>query len=212
MAETDGHQIPTLLGLLTKHAADVQVCSQVCSSLELLTFTDVEHRAKAVRERGVETLLDVLARHQDADSDLLRPAVDALWNLTFDDEALDHAAEGQGIERIAVVMSKHEHAAQLLGSACAVLLNLAVREQNRWKIVQSGLAAAVASAMQRHPQCEEVLEQGCQALYMLAYHQDLRPMVLAANGADAAALAALCSGGAGRAQKWGKWLQEVLAC
>ena len=52
-----------------------------------------------------------------------------------------------------------------------------MKEQNRWKIVQLGGVTLIAGAMQRHSKAEEVLEQGCQALYMLAYHQDLELVV-----------------------------------
>jgi len=92
-----------------------------------------------------------------------------------------------------------------------VLLNLAVREQNRWAIAQGDGVSLVVKPMHRHSQSEEVLEQGCQTLYMLAYHQDLRPIVLRAEAGGAAAVAAAYPG-SGRAQKWGRWLQEVLAC
>merc|ERR1712070_1118654 len=133
--------------------------------------------------------------------------------ITFDDEAVDRMAEGSGdhLERFLAVAQKHVDAAEMQAGACAVLLNLAVQERNRWKIVTLGGVALVSAAMQRHSQCEEVLEQGCQALYMLAYHQDLRPLVLE-NCGNAASLAASYPHGAGRAQKWGRWLQEVLAC
>jgi len=152
-----------------------------------------------------------LEQHQDASYALLRSAVDALWNITFDDEAVDRMAGGDHLEHFLAVVRRHMDAAELQAGACAVLLNLAVKEQNRWKIVQLGGVALVAEAMQRHSQQEEVLEQGCQALYMLAYHQDLRPHVAEKCG-NAASLAASYPHGAGRAQKWGRWLQEVLAC
>jgi hypothetical protein len=214
VAESDGHHVQSLLGLLKKHVDNVQVCSQVCTALETLTFTDAENRCAIVRNGGIEDILTMLRTHEDAEAVLLQPAVDALWNLTFDNEAIERGSEAGAIERIQAVMSKQAAAAELQGGACAVLLNLAVKDQNRWKIVQSGGASLVAAAMERHSTSEEVLEQGCQALYMLAYHQELRPLVLAAKGGDAAALAASLpdSNGTGRARKWGKWLQEVLAC
>ena len=40
--------------------------------------------------------------------------------------------------------------------------------------------------------------------------KELRPLVTAAKGHDAARLAASHKSVAGRAQKWGRWLQEVL--
>ncbi|CAE8693074.1 unnamed protein product, partial [Polarella glacialis] len=214
VGENDGHQIAPLLLLLKQYAGLVEVCSQVCAALENLTFTDVENRRSIVKQGGVESILDMLRSNEDADAVLLRPAVDALWNITFDDEAVERATDAAAIELLASVMSKQTGSAELQGGACAVLLNLAVKDQNRWKIVQSGGVSLVAAAMQRHSTCEEVLEQGCQALYMLAYHQDLRPSVLAGKGGDAAALAASypVTSGSGRTQKWGRWLQEVLAC
>merc|ERR1719433_558785 len=143
---------------------------------------------------------------------MLRPCMDVLWNLTFEDEAVEAVTAAGGIEQVIKLMRKHSDEADLLGSACAVLLNLAVREPNRWRIVDGGAVTLVAAAMQQHSQNEEVLELGCQALYMLAYHQDLKPRVLAARGGDAAALAVAYTHGTGHAQKWGRWLQEVLAC
>merc|ERR1711988_1737455 len=117
-------------------------------------------------------------------------------------------APGDNLERFLAVAQKHQDAAELQAGSCAVLLNLAVKEQNRWKIVQLGGVALVSAAMQRHPNSEEVLEQGCQALYMLAYHQDLKPLVLEAQGGEAAQIAARCR--SSRVQKWGQWLEEVL--
>jgi len=189
-----------------------QVFAQVCAALENLTFTDASHRQRIARQGGVECIVKALEQHQDCDSNLVRPAVDALWNLTFDDEAVECVTEAGGIEQICSVMRAHPGAAELQGGACAVLLNLAVREPNRWKIIQAGGVSLVTAAMRQHSQVEEVLEQGCQALYMLAYHENLRPHVVAAHAADAAKLAAACPTAGGRAQKWGVWLQEVLAC
>lgn len=212
ITENDGHQVLPLLALLREHAGDAKVCFQACAAFESLTFTDNECRRKIVQNGGVDMILAALERHQDEAADLLRSAMDALWNLTFDDEAVDRASDAGAIQRVTSVMRKHQDSADLQSGACAVLLNLAVKEANRWKIVECGAVALVASAMQHHSESEEVLEQGCQALYMLAYHQDLRPLVLAAKADDAASLAASYSHGAGRAQKWGRWLQEVLAC
>jgi len=212
ITESDGHQVEALLNLLnTEHPGNVHVCSQVCAALENMTFTDTENRRSIVQRGGIEAIFAMIDRHQDSDSSLIRPAVDALWNLTFDDEAVDRATEADGIKRITATMQKHEAASDLQGGACAVLLNLAVREQNRWAIAQGDGVSLVVKAMHRHSQSEEVLEQGCQTLYMLAYHQDLRPIVLRAEAGGAAAVAAAYPG-SGRAQKWGRWLQEVLAC
>merc|ERR1719343_769924 len=111
----------------------------------------------------------MLKQHQEGDGKLLRSGIDALWNLTFDDEAVDRATEAGGIERITEAMRGHADTAELQAGACAVLLNLAVREPNRWRISQSGGIDLIAAAMQRHCQNEEVLELGCQALYMLAH-------------------------------------------
>lgn len=213
IGDNDGHQIPPLLALLGEQANNVQVCTKVCAVLENLTFTDTENRRSIVKHDGVEAILKFMVQHQKAESVLLRPAIDALWNITFEDEAVERMADAPAnhLEQFLAVVQKHPEAAELQAGSCAVLLNLAVKEQNRWKIVQLGGVALISAAMQRHSQCEEVLEQGCQALYMLAYHQDIRPIVLEKCG-DAASLAAGYPHGAGRVQKWGRWLQEVLAC
>lgn len=210
IGESDGHQIQPLLKLLEEYADNIQVCSQACGALESLTFTDVDNRQAIAQKGGVEAILSVLQRHQDADPALLRFAVDALWNLTFDDEAVDRATKANGIESVLSAMKAHVGAMELQAGACAVLLNLAVRAEHRWKIVQAGGVELIVTAMQQHSHAEEVLEQGCQTLYMLAYHQDLRHLVLASKGGDAAALAIASMNTAGRAQKWGHWLQEAL--
>jgi len=211
VCDADGHQILPLLNLLVSHGDNAQVCFEICTALENLTFTDSENRHAIVQNDGLEKILNFMEKHKDGESALIRPAVDALWNITFDDVAVDRMTESAGLlERFLSVVQTRQEAAELQAGACAVLLNLAVKEQNRWKIVQLDGVAHMAAAMKQHQQCEEVLEQGCQALYMLAYHQDLRPRVQSQCG-DAATLAASCPQGA-RAQKWGRWLQEVLAC
>merc|ERR1711879_337651 len=197
---SDSHQIPPLLNLLTEHANSIQVCCQVCAALENLTFTDANNRQTIAQRGGVEAILNVLLQHQDGDAALLRLAVDALWNLTFDDAAVEHATGASGIDCILSTMRNHTGASELQGGACAVLLNLAVKEENRWKIVRSDGVSLIVAAMQQHCQCEEVLEQGCQTLYMLAYHSDLRRLVLDSNGKDAANLAVSSLPTAGRAQ------------
>lgn len=210
IGDTNGHQIQPLLKLLVDHADNAQICSQACTALENMTFTDVEIRQTIVQHAGIEAIMNVMDLHKEAGDSVQRPAMDALWNLTFDDEAVDRVNNSDGIEHVVDAMRRHPDLAELQGSACAVILNLAVRDNIRTKIVQCGTLELINAAMQRHADNEEVLEQGCQALYMLAYHQELRPHVLAAKGDDAATLAASYKSGAGRAQKWGRWLQEVL--
>lgn len=210
VGDTDSHQITPVLVLLEQHKDDLEVCSKLCASLENLTFQDNDNREIITRSGGVEAVLQVLKQHQAVDGTLLRPVLDALWNITFDDEAVDRATNAGAIEIVADVMNVHGHSAGLQAGACAVFLNLAVREENRWRIVRGDGAGLIAKAMERHPQDEDVLEQGCQALYMLGYHPDIRPLVAAANGGVAAGLAASYQGGTGRAQKWGKWLSELL--
>jgi len=209
VTEGDGHQIQPLIAMLKEHADDIQVCSQACAALETLTFTSAENRCAVVQQGGIEIILAMMQRHRDADPALLRRSIDALWNLTFDAEAVDHVAQAGGVEQVIELMKLHGGRADLQGGACGVLLNLAAKEHNRWRIARGGGLALVVAAMQQHAQSEEVLELGCQALYMLAYHQDLRPLVLAAQAGEVAASAASRRG---RAQKWGRWLQEVLAC
>lgn len=212
VGDNDGHQIQPLVTLLGEHASNALVCSQVCVALENLTFTDTENRKTIVDQGGIEAIMKFIEDHQDEKAAVLRPGIDALWNITFHDEAVDRMSEsGDLLERFLKVVQKHTDATDVQAGACAVLLNLSVKDRNRWKIVELGGVALVATAMQRHSQCEEVLEQGCQALYMLAYHQDLRPIVQEKCG-NVATLAAAYPHGAGRAQKWGRWLQEVLAC
>merc|ERR1719330_1921759 len=84
ISENDGHQIAPLLALLKEHPSDLLVCSQVCSALETLTFTYVENRRTIVQEGGATSIVETLERHQDADASMLRPCMDALWNLTFE--------------------------------------------------------------------------------------------------------------------------------
>lgn len=211
VGEDDGAQIQPLMKLFEMYKGDLSVCSKVCEALENLTFNDNSANRQAItRMGGVEAILDMLEQHKAAAGQLLRPAMDTLWNLTFEDEAVDRATEAGGIERVAEVMNTHANTIDLQSGACAVILNLAVREPNRWRIVKGGIANLIATAMERHPLCEDVLEQGCQALYMLAYNPTIRPMIVAAKGLSAAEIAAGYKNGAGRAQKWGKWLLEIL--
>jgi len=212
VSESDGYKIAPLLALLRENHSDLQISMTVCVALETLTFNTAKNRVTVVKHGGLKALVELLDEHKDASGAVLRPAVDALWNLTFEEVAVDAANEVCVIERMAALMQLHRSEASLIAGACAVLLNLAVREQNRWKIVESGSIGLMASAMQQHPENEELMELGSQALYMLAYHQDLKPVVLAARGTEAAAVAAACPHGAGKAQMWGRWLQEVLAC
>eukprot|EP00927_Polykrikos_kofoidii_P026332 TRINITY_DN23476_c1_g1_i1.p1 TRINITY_DN23476_c1_g1~~TRINITY_DN23476_c1_g1_i1.p1 ORF type:complete len:1191 (-),score=243.14 TRINITY_DN23476_c1_g1_i1:269-3841(-) len=208
--ERDGHQIQPLLKLLADHADNAQVCSQALTAMENLTFTVVENRQTIVQHGGIEAILSVMERHKELGTAIQRPAMDALWNLTFCEDAVDRVNFSNGIERIVDAMRRDPDISELQGSACAVILNLAVQEDVRRRVVDCGALNLISGAMQRHAENEEVLEQGCQALYMLAYHQELRPHVIAARGDDMATLAASCKNDAGRAQMWGRWLQEVL--
>lgn len=212
ITEHDGHQIKALMTLLEQHTESLKVCSQVCEAIESLTFTDNGNRTNIVQMGGVEAVIGMLRRFKDSDGSLLRPGMDALWNLTFEDEAVDRASDAGAPELVGELMRAHLDVPELQAGACAVLLNLAVREPNRWRIVQGGAAGLITAAMKRHENTEDVLEQGCQALYMLAYHPDLRPHVMASHGAEAAKIATSSKHVSGRAQKWGKFLQEVLDC
>merc|ERR1719217_1581921 len=184
ISESDGYQIRPLLTLLRDHVLDRNACSKVCAALENLTFTDTEHRRTIVQHGGIEAIIAAMDAHKEEGEAVQRPAMDALWNLTFDDDAVDRATDADAIVRIAETMRQHADIAELQASACAIFLNLAVRDSNRSKLCEAGCLGCIAAAMERHYTNEEVLEQGCQALYMLAYHQDLRPLVLAAKGND----------------------------
>jgi len=201
--------IASLLALLQERHNDFKMSMKVCSALETLTFKTSENRVTLVKHGGVKAIVDLLEEHKDASGALLRPAVDTLWNLMFEDVAVDAAADVGAIERILAMMQMHFSEASLIIGACAILLNLSVRAQNRWKIVESGGVDIMASAMQYHSENEEVMEVASQALWMLAYHQDLKLMLLASH--DSVALAAACSH-RGKAQMWGLLLQEELAC
>eukprot|EP00419_Tripos_fusus_P011548 CAMPEP_0172665504 /NCGR_PEP_ID=MMETSP1074-20121228/7306_1 /TAXON_ID=2916 /ORGANISM="Ceratium fusus, Strain PA161109" /LENGTH=526 /DNA_ID=CAMNT_0013481845 /DNA_START=26 /DNA_END=1606 /DNA_ORIENTATION=- len=207
----DGHCAQDLVTRLREHAEDPQACAQVCVALETVTFTNPETRLAVVEHGGIQAVLDVLRQHHEARGPSLLPAVEVLWNLTFEDAAVESATAAGAIQHVTALMQTNGDQAELLGAACAVLVNLAVQQQNCWTIMEGGSAALVASAVQRHSGSAELLELGCQALYMLACHQDMRTLVRAAGGGQAAELAASCSQSPGGAQKWGKWLQEVLA-
>jgi len=211
IGEQDGHHAQALIMRLREHAEDPQACAQVCVALETVTFNNPETRLAVVEHGGIEAILNVLGQHHEACGPSLLPAVEVLWNLTFEDEAVESATAAGTIQHMTALMQANGDHAELLAAACAVLVNLAVQQQNCWTIMEGGSAALVTSSMQRHPGNAELLELGCQALYMLACHQDMRALVRAAGGGQAAALAASCSQSPGRAQKWGKWLQEMLA-
>jgi len=211
IGEQEGNHAMALVARLQEHAEDPQACTRVCIALEKATFTNPETRLAVVRHGGIQAILDVLGLHHEASGPSLLPAVEVLWNLTFEDEAVDSATAAGAIQRVTALMQANGDEAELLGASCAVLVNLAVQQQNCWKIMEGGSAALVTSSMQRHPDNSELLELGCQALYMLACHQDMRALVRAAGGGHAATLAAASSHSRGQAQKWGRWLQEVLA-
>jgi len=207
LGDGDSHQIQPLLTGLVEYQSNADVCTKACQALETLTFTQTQNRREIAKHNGFEAIMGAVDRHQDHDG-LLRAALGAVWNLTFDDEVVDEVAKANAVERTVQVMQRHLSNADLQGSGCAILLNLAVKEQNRAKIVDAGGIRRMVEAMESHPNSEEVLEQGCQALYMLAYHQDLKPLVLEARGAEATKIAARCR--SSRVQKWGQWLEEVL--
>eukprot|EP00913_Durusdinium_trenchii_P034667 g32430.t2 len=142
-----------LLVHMQKCQDDVDVCSKVCEALESLTFEEVENTLTVIQHRGVEEILAMLQRHkerrcyttckseqlrQEKDPMLLRPAMDALWNLTFHEQAVDRATEQHAVETVAKVMAQHLSCALLQTGCCAVLLNLAVVEQNRSSILEEG--------------------------------------------------------------------------
>ncbi|CAE7366467.1 ARMC6 [Symbiodinium sp. CCMP2592] len=206
----EGKHIDSLIALLGKHISNLAVCSQVCATLENLTFTDVDNQSRIVDLGGIELILKVLETHEDADGAQLRPVVDSLWNLTFNVKAVERATATGGVRRVASVLAKNLATPDVLGGVCAVLLNLAVLDENRHQIVQCGGAESMVQAIKAHQGREEVVEHACQALYLLAYHTELRPSVVAANAAEAAALATTCGGP--RAPRWGRILEEVLAC
>ncbi|OLP90373.1 Protein aardvark [Symbiodinium microadriaticum] len=205
----EGKHIDSLIGLLGKHISNLAVCSQVCAALENLTFTDVDNQSRIVDLGGIELILKVLETYEDADGALLRPVVDSLWNLTFNAKAVERATATGGVRRVASVLAKNLATPEVLGGVCAVLLNLAVVDENRHQIVQCGGAESMVQAVKAHQGREEVVEHACQALYLLAYHTELRPSVVAANAAEAAALATTCGGP--RAPRWGRILEEARA-
>eukprot|EP00439_Symbiodinium_sp_Y106_P013532 s5294_g1.t4 len=170
----EGKHIDSLINLLGKHVSNLAVCSQVCAALENLTFTDVDNQSRIVDLGGIELILHVLETHEDADGALLRPVVDSLWNLTFNAKAVERATATGGVRRVASVLAKNLATPDVLGGVCAVLLNLAVVDENRHQIVQCGGAESMVQAIKAHQGREEVVEHACQALYLLAYHTELR--------------------------------------
>ena len=54
---------------------------------------------------GVEAILGLLEQDDD-DMSLLRPAMDTLWNLTFEEESVDRVTSAGGIRRLFEVMRK----------------------------------------------------------------------------------------------------------
>ncbi|CAE7679490.1 aarA, partial [Symbiodinium sp. CCMP2456] len=135
-ANCEGKHIDSLIGQLGKHISNLAICSQVCAALENLTFIDVDNQSRIVDLGGIELILKVLETHEDADGALLRPVVDSLWNLTFNVKAVEWARATGGARRVASVLAKNLATPDVLGGVCAVLLNLAVVDENRHQIVQ----------------------------------------------------------------------------
>eukprot|EP00928_Gymnodinium_smaydae_P093617 TRINITY_DN7790_c0_g1_i2.p1 TRINITY_DN7790_c0_g1~~TRINITY_DN7790_c0_g1_i2.p1 ORF type:complete len:1294 (+),score=409.33 TRINITY_DN7790_c0_g1_i2:92-3883(+) len=210
VAEGDVHHIEKVLQLLQAHPDDAKVCAQALRAVESLTFTCTETRKNIVMLGGVEAVLRTMEALRDAGDAVLCPAMEALWNLTFEEEAADRLAVLGGVKTVAAAMRSHGDVRDLQCAGCALFLNVASKESRRNQLVEVSAPQLIVSAMQQHSDSEEVLEQGCQALYMLAYHKKYRPAVIDADGAAAAALAASFRSTSHRAQKWGNWLSEVL--
>ena len=112
---------------------------------------------------------------------MLRPVIDVLWNLTFQLKAVERATVAGAVPRVASVPLKHMANPDVLGGACAELLNLAVNEENRHQIVRCGGTESLITAIMEHEAQEKVVEHACQALYLLACDTELGPSVVAAS-------------------------------
>ncbi|CAL1133213.1 unnamed protein product, partial [Cladocopium goreaui] len=199
--------IRDLMAHLIKSQHDVATCSKVCRSLEDISFDDVDGQQELISSGAVEVILSLLRAHQECDPLLLKPMMDSFWNLTYDEQAVDRATAHGAVDCVTTIMAKHTSCAELEVGCCGVLLNLAVMDKNRRRIVEIGAGPLVANVVQTHAACEQVVESACQLLYMLAFHADLRPM-MAASTTPVAEIASRCSP---NSKKWGQWLSEAPA-
>merc|ERR1712008_131009 len=103
ISEHDGHHAQALVSGLREHAKDPQACAQVCVALETVPFTNPKTRLAVVEHGGIQAILDVLGQHQEARGPSLLPAVEVLWNLTFEDEAVESATAAGAIQHMAAL-------------------------------------------------------------------------------------------------------------
>ena len=99
--------IHRLINLLDVRRHSLEVCSQACRALEQLTFTDADQQAKVADLGGVELILNVLETYPNGASHLMRPAVEALWSLTFHEKAVDRATAANGASRVSEFLAKN---------------------------------------------------------------------------------------------------------
>ena len=191
-ADVQCNGIHRLINLLDKHSSNPEVCSQACRALESLILKDAGPEAKVADLGGVELILHVLETHPHEATYLLLPVLETLRSLTFHEKSVDRATAANGASRVLAFLAKNLCAPELLGGACAVLLKLSVIDKNRHQIAHCGGAAVLARAIREHRSREQVVEPCCQILNMLACHQELRPLVLAADG-NLSAAAVACS-------------------
>jgi hypothetical protein len=201
--ENCSHHIRHLLSLIQSRPLDEETCAQVFQTLVDLTFFR-KKRQTIVQQGGVQAALEGLVNHKS--SSLLSLVMEALWNFTFDESAVELVVGFDGVQHIVGVMRQHASVAELQRVSCATLLNIATRADGRAQLVKTTAVDLIADAMRQHAGNEDVLQLCCQSLCLLTHHRDSRSSELPAKLLDAALLAASHEGADGRTRKWGQCL------
>ena len=123
-ARVQRDEVHQLVNVLDEHSSDLEACSQACKALERLIFTDESHEAKVADLGGVELILHILETHPHEATYLLLPVLQTLRSLTFHEKSVECATAANGASRVSKFLANTLCTPELLGEACAVLLNL----------------------------------------------------------------------------------------
>lgn len=196
-----------MIDTLLSFADDEDAVLEALREIEARTFFETENRAPVIQSGGVEAIFSVLEKYVNTE-DIVFYGIGAMWNLTFCNEAVERI-ETTNITNTLQIMDVHHNSQKIQAGCCATIMNLASTQTNRDAIVNFHGLSRLVKAIEKHADSAIVLEQACQALYMIGYHPDIKKSVLEARGLSAAEIAKNHPSQAAR--KWGTWLHEILA-
>ncbi|EGD78065.1 hypothetical protein PTSG_12816 [Salpingoeca rosetta] len=110
------------------------------------------------------------------------------YSEAYKEQHTAHIVEHGGIEAVIRAMGNYVRDARVQQSGCSALRHISYQRrtaQNAFAIAEQGGVEAVLVAMAAHPDNAYVQHQGCAALQKLTYYEDLRGLVVAADGIDA---------------------------